>query len=319
MVTTRNQLMKKITAVATTMGCVLLASNAMAGPYEQAKRIHDRLAGVPASEAVLDIMASEIINDPVNGGVEAARLAMTDEGFYSTTLKRMAAPWTNRDFDSYVPLDDYIATFIGYVKDNRDIRGLLYDDVVYHVPGNTPGYSPASNAHYEALESNDVNLGTALIAAAQTSLNPGIEPAGIMTTRSAAKAFFILGTNRAMLRFTLVNHLCTDLEQMEDINGVTDRIRQDISRSPGGDSELFTRGCVGCHIGMDPLAQSFAYYNYDDAAGRIVFHSTAQHNEVLEQYNPSLPSFETRVDEKYFINGANFNPGYITRVRRMTR
>ena len=54
-----------------------------------------------------------------------------------------------------------------------------------------------------------------------------------MTTRAAAKSFFKDGTNRAMLRFTLINHLCTDLEALKDTDLPPDRIRQDLSAHPG--------------------------------------------------------------------------------------
>ena len=37
-----------------------LASAAQAGPREQAKRIHDRLAGVPPTETVLQAMEAEV-------------------------------------------------------------------------------------------------------------------------------------------------------------------------------------------------------------------------------------------------------------------
>ena len=58
---------------------------------------------------------------------------------------------------------------------------------------------------------------------------------------------------------------------MSDNSRPTDRIRQDVSRSPGGDSQLFHNHCSGCHSGMDPLAQAFAFYNWDDDVGRTVF------------------------------------------------
>ena len=48
-----------------------------------------------------------------------------------------------------------------------------------------------------------------------------------------------------------------------DITRPPDRIRQDPSRSPGGDSRVFLNQCIGCHSGMDALAGAFAYYNYD--------------------------------------------------------
>jgi hypothetical protein len=114
-----------------------------------------------------------------------------------------------------------------------------------------------------------------------------------MTTRAAAEAFFVAGTNRAMFRFTLLNHLCNDLEQVKDTTRSPDRIRQDVSRSPGGDSRLFLNNCVGCHAGMDPLAQAFAYYQFNETSGRLEY-------------------TQGSVQPKYFINGETFSPGYIT-------
>ena len=96
---------------------------------------------------------------------------------------------------------------------------------------------------------------------------PSAATAGAITTRAAAEAFFVAGTNRAMFRFTLINHLCEDMEQVHDTSIIPDRIRQDVSRSPGGDSRVFLNNCIGCHAGMDPLAQAFAYYNYNETSG----------------------------------------------------
>jgi len=57
--------------------------------------------------------------------------------------------------------------------------------------------------------------------------------AGLISTRGAASAFFINGTNRAMFRFTMINHLCHDMETVMDTTRPADRIRQDVARSPG--------------------------------------------------------------------------------------
>ena len=221
-------------------------------------------------------------------------------GFYNVTLKNWAMPWTNRDFDVFPPLNDYVATVTGVVRDELDFRRVLFDNIIY--TGNvTPAYNNSSNAHYEALENSGNNLGdpTVLQQSTQTSVT-GIAAAGaagIFTTRAAAKSFFIDGTNRAMFRFTLVNHLCTDLEQLQDASRPSDRIRQDVSRSPGGDSQVFLNNCVSCHSGMDPMAQAFAYYQYeytnDPDTGRLVY----------------TPGF---VQPKYLINDTTFLPGYVT-------
>ena len=85
---------------------LLLALPSVAGPREQAKRIHDRLTGVPPTEAVLDRMEDEISinNDPV----AAAFIAIdgpnnpNSKYFYNVTLKNFATPWTNRDQDVFV-------------------------------------------------------------------------------------------------------------------------------------------------------------------------------------------------------------------------
>jgi hypothetical protein len=80
---------------------------------------------------------------------------------------------------------------------------------------------------------------------------------------------------------------------VNDTSRPPDRIRQDVSRSPGGDSRLFLNNCVGCHSGMDPMAQAFAYYTFDETQGRIV-------------YTPG------QVQPKYGINVDNFKQGYVT-------
>jgi hypothetical protein len=114
-----------------------------------------------------------------------------------------------------------------------------------------------------------------------------------MTTYGGAAAFFSLGTNRRMVRFTMINYMCDDLNKIMDITRPPDRIRQDPSRSPGGDSRTFLNTCIGCHSGMDALAGAFAYYNFDTTAGQLV-------------YTPGT------VQAKYAINTANFPYGHVT-------
>jgi len=50
---------------------------------------------------------------------------------------------------------------------------------------------------------------------------------------------------------------------------------------------------VGCHSGMDPMAQAFAYYTFDDAQGRMVYTGGS-------------------VQEKYFHNDTTFAFGFRT-------
>jgi len=266
---------------------------AVAGPREQARRLHDRLAGVPPSDAVLTLMAADIAG--TNPGMAAQR-AMNNKNFYDVTLKNFVAPWTNEERSVFVPLNDYTATVIGMVRDDVDFSTVLSADLLYtaNTPG-APAYSPANNDHYQYLEDNHVDLQAALQPTTQSALLgiPASAAAGVMTTRASAAAFFVAGTNRAMFRFTLMNHLCRDLEQVQDSSLPPDRIRQDVSRSPGGDSRVFLNNCITCHDGMDPMAQAFAFYDYDELAMRMT-------------YTPGV------VQPKYLINSDNFKTGYVT-------
>ncbi len=290
---TRNTTARRIGAALLAVCSLQAAMPGWAGPREQAKRLHDRIAGVPPTEQVLSLMAADILAGNPNA---AAQRALANKNFYNVTLKNFAAPATNRDQSVFVPLNDYTATVIGMVRDDVDFSTVLSADLLY--VGNAsgaPAYSPASNAHYQYLEDNGVNLQTALQPATQSGLLglPVSATAGVMTTRTAAQAFFIAGTNRAMFRFTLMNYLCRDMEAVLDTTRPPDRIRQDVSRSPGGDSRVFLNNCIGCHSGMDPLAQAFAYYNYNETTGRIEYSANA-------------------VQPKYLINSDNFKAGYVT-------
>jgi hypothetical protein len=277
--------------------CVALAAlqpiAAAADARSQARRIHDRIAGVPPSAGVLDAMAADVA---AGREIDAAYTAMANRAFYDVTLKNFAMPWTNRDQTVFVPLNDYVATVIGMVRDDVAFNTVLSDDIVYTGSGNgVPAVSASNNDHYAALEARGSNLRTVLSRTTQSAVY-GLPPeatAGVLTSRAASQAFFIDGTNRAMFRFTLLNHLCVDLEQVQDPTRPPDRIRQDVSRSPGGDSRVFLNNCIACHSGMDPMAQAFAYYDYDETVGRLVY--TAG-----------------QVQPKYFNNKDTFKPGYST-------
>ena len=287
----------------TALLAVMLAAPASAQTREQAKRIYDRLAGVPPSITVLDAMENNpgteliCVSNGVSGPACAAYIAMENSSFYNVTLKNFAAPWTNRDRSAFVPLNDYIATVIGMIRDDMDFRTVLSADLQYVGSDDTVSAAPAANNnnHYEQLEAGNHDLKTVLEPRAQSDINniPSTATAGVITSRAASEAFFIAGTNRAMFRFTMVNHFCSDMEQLHDPRMPPDRIRQDVSRSPGGDSRLFLNNCVGCHTGMDPMAQAFAYYNYNDTTGALEY--TAGD-----------------VQPKYFNNDLNFPQGFRT-------
>jgi hypothetical protein len=302
-----------LTAAFPIIACCLfsLSAQSLADERDQAKRMHDRIAGVPPSALVLNDMAANILAGRAD---DAAYTAMESTAFYDVTLKNLAAPWTNEAMTKFVALNDYTATVIGLVRDDADFRTVLYGNVLYEGDAalGLTSYSTQNNNHYAELENGGYSLKDNLRLINQSTRNglPAEATAGVMTSRAAAQAFLKDGTNRALFRFTVLNHLCDDMEQLNDTSLPSDRIRQDVSRSPGGDSLIFLNSCIGCHNSMDPLTQAFAYYNFDydveadpeGINGRMVYNDVG----MLDTFTQS------RVQNKYRINANNFEYGYVT-------
>lgn len=282
--------------------CLAASAGAQAlTPRDQARRLHDRLAGTPPDGPTLLAMEQLV---GLGDAAGAAELAMRAPSFYSVVLKNFVTPWTNEEQTVFASLNDYSATVIGIIRDELDYREVLTGDILYVGDATNPavasvGYSHTDNDHYEQLEENRVDLSDeALFFRTEQSTQTGsqltsTDAAGVLTTRTAGMAFLSAGTNRRMWRFTGMNFLCRDMEELKDVSRPADRIRQDVSRSPGGDSELFHQQCVGCHSGMDPMAGAFAYFEWDQDLERVV-HTPGQ------------------VQGKYLINDNTFFGGYIT-------
>ena len=286
---------------------VLLGVNAMAQApnASQATRMYSRIAGVPPTAGELQSMLAAA--DPLT----AALIATNDPAFYNNTIRNMATPWTNRDQTVFAPLNDYTATVVGMVRDDVPFNQLLSADLMYIADSSStstyslPGYSPNNNDLYQAMDDNNVDLKAHLVTSTQSALTgiPATATAGVLTTRGAASAFFVNGTNRAMFRFTMLNHLCNDMQTVMDITRPPDRIRQDVTRSPGGVSTLFLTNCIGCHSGMDPMAQAFAYYNFS--------YPTSEVGATAWPVG-QIAYTAGQVQPKYHINNTNFPQGFVT-------
>jgi hypothetical protein len=276
-------------------------ADAQAVNASQATRIYNRIAGIPPTAAQLQQMLQAA------SPTAAALIATNDPKFYNDTIRNMAAPWTNRNQSVFVPLNDYTATVIGMVRDNVAFNTILSADILYIGDGQSGegSYSPDNNNMYQNLDNSDVDLSVHLKGTTQSSVTgiPTAATAGVITTRGAASAFFVNGTNRAMFRFTMINHLCNDLPTVMDTTRPPDRIRQDVTRSPGGVSTLFLTNCIGCHSGMDPMAQAFSYYNFSYPASEIG--ATAWPvGQIVYTAGQTQP--------KYHINNTNFPQGFNT-------
>lgn len=259
---------------------LLLSPLALAGPREQAYRLHNRLTGVPPSNATLNQMEQLIQSGQAQ---QAAELAMNNPRFYDVTLKNWVKDWTNEEQTNRVPLNDYVATVVGLIRDEERFDQVLYGDILYvSSDGNAPGYDVANNDHYEYLENNGVSLAQTLQQVVQSNVTGVPDTAGVITTRASGKAFFDAGTNRAMTRFTFMNFLCKDFEALHDITIPDIFVHRDVDRAPGGDSRQYKNKCVGCHAGQDALVGAWAHFDWD---GTQV---TYNPNEVAPKINANV-------------------------------
>lgn len=257
---------------------------------DKAYRMHSRLASVPPEEPVLDEMAKLLER---GDALSAAFVAIKNPNFYNITIKHWVTPWSNKQQTSRAPLNDFVATVIGMARDNLPFDQILYGDIIYTGGALiTDQYSPTDNKHYANLEAQGTDLFAILERNQQSILNPAVtDVSGALTTRAFGEAFLRAGTNRAAVRFSLLNFLCYDLEQLHDTTISDFRIRRDVERQPGGDPNLFKNKCAGCHAGMDALAGAFAYFDWDK---NFISYTNGQ------------------VALKYSHNKNNFSAGHVT-------
>ena len=220
----------------------------------------------------------------------------------------------------YVDLNDSTATVIGMIRDDVPFDQVLYEDIVYVGSAgvtNAP-YSHTDNDHYVQLQQDRVDLSDPnnLMQLSQSAL-PGTplgvgETAGIMTTRGFAEAFLIAGTNRAALNFATLNFMCMSTEDFRDVTAVPDHIRQDVTRSPGGDSNIFLNDCLGCHAGLDGLGGAFAYYDFDEDTQQLVYTAGQVQPKFVNGAGTFPLGYETMDDSwiNYWRTGPNAFVGW---------
>jgi hypothetical protein len=122
--------------------CLPLSTLAAESPRVlRAKRIFERLAGVPASTIVVPPLAQSqeaqlralALQGPQLDVDAVANLAMQDRHFLELTVLRLATPWSNTDgsASASLHLNDVSALAIGMVRDNVPFNEFLFGDHFY--------------------------------------------------------------------------------------------------------------------------------------------------------------------------------------------
>lgn len=291
-------------------------------------------------------------------------------GFWNIVLKDFFNRDFNKD-GLKMPLNDGVALGIAMTRYGKDFRGYLYENLTAYGANwdpqldafgrNNNGQSCApigqgncmadpirlpasdSNMHYEQLERRGADLKTVLILGPQTSpqLDPtqmwaghtDFYPAGVLTTRAFAGTYYLAGTNRAAVRFSLKNYLCEDIEGWHDTTIPDNEVRRDPDRTPGDDPSVYRTKCAGCHAGMDPLSRAFAYLDWNPTPGKLVFTKplpetpwqtvrdtmcAREGNQLVAEVTLSAAStyddkLQCAVAEKYLNNKDTYPEGYVVK------
>ncbi len=248
----------------------------------EAKRLLERISGtkVPGDHALLPRIKGFINAGKWNN---AAEVAMEHPGFLNVTIKQMALKMSTREEAIQTAFNDFAATFIGIVRDNRDARTLLTGNFQYIADANKipagvtirseyNSHIVKSNEHFNDLENLNIDLGQILgpiegqlILQNTTDVvvyNP--DPAGVLTSRAFMGAHTTAGTNRRPVEFTFRQFMCSPIEEWSDSSASDSRIGRDIDRYPGGDHTKFQVSCKGCHTVMDGFRGAFAKWNWNN-------------------------------------------------------
>lgn len=307
----------------------------------KAADIYERLTGTktPIYDPLLGQMETKI-----NGGdlIGAAALVTEHPLFYNIVARNFAGKMSNRDETINYPLNDFTATIIGMIRDNKNAKEMLTGNYFYMadpakaaVPSDEVDDILRSNNHYDALDNGNFDLKAVLMERKQIILqasssngnnstdNNNINnitfaaidnawSAGLLTTRQWAMSHMIAGTNRRAVEFTFREFMCTPIENMADSTGPEDPIGRDIDRNPGGSRSKFTTSCRACHTILDGFRPAFANLTFSNnflKHSSLVPNSTndnaVEDNSIVMRVHPDAAGVSRKMNhnEQNFING----------------
>lgn len=289
----------------------------------KAALIYQRIAGVKISidSPIIDQMDALVAQGRLK---EAAELATETDQFLNITIKHMAARMSTREETVNSEFSDFVATFVGAVRDNKSAKTLLTGNYYYHGDMNQVEKNDLvddvirSNEHYEEIESERMNLATILVEAPnQLTLNNDRQPAslpdtgGLLTTRAFTQAHAIAGTNRRMVHYAFRSFLCIDVAQWADSSLPDTFVGRDVDRAPAGSPAEYLTTCKGCHAPLDGLKGAFAHIQFGDFNNGYVQHGTVQsrgNGDNRFRANNQFP----QIADKYYRNAQTYPSGHLT-------
>lgn len=225
---------------------------------------------------------------------DAAKIATADPLFYDIRVRDMARKMSTRDESVRAPLTDFVATFVGVVRDSdtTSAKELLTGNFTYRadpalttvngtqqVRNNELNDIVNSNNHYADIQTRGFSLHAILVRAPGQKINVNNapadipDPAGLLTTRQWMAAHADAGTNRRLVEYTFKQFMCVPMTSWADATAPDDRVARDVSRTPAGSNEKYLTTCKACHGQMDGLRGAFA--RVDFVNNRITYNTGA--------------------------------------------
>ena len=252
-----------------------------------ASRVYQRLTG--ASAPILHPRFRKIISLLDQGQkMEAFRLMTADKNFLNIRMRNFAAPFSNKEFSPQEPFNDLQALIIGITRDEMDARLLLTGDIRYsgYRSLRLPAVSRANNDHYTQFDAGGYDLATdlELVKDQWEDLDFG---AGALTTRTWAKAHYIMGTNRRGVEYSFSAFLCSPIQSWKQ-RGLPDYfVRRDVPRNPEGNPETYQNVCRNCHAPMDAMGGAFAKLDFVNNTFTYMGNAVAAKMNQLADHYPA--------------------------------
>ena len=282
--------------------------------------VFGRLVGRPASDGEIADMNEKI----ASGRAEEAFEGLTRKSdFINLTARAFCQPMSTRSERPDVPMNEFTASCMGAIRDDRPATELLAGNFYYEFDRTKSPYDTSvtdyfqRNQHYETTEGQEVNgfdfaqflvrregQQVPKLPADRYSVQPITEtvpqpePAGLLTTHTWSREHAEGGTNRRLVEYAFREFLCKPIGEFADTSAPDHWIGRDVSRAPGGNPQIFQSSCRGCHALLDGMRGAFAYTSWG-FRGQV------------SQKPPAAATLE--VGEKYARNSDVYPNGYATR------
>jgi hypothetical protein len=265
-------------------------TGAISAERQRAQRLFQAITGVKV--AIDDARLGQMETQFRAGNPRAAAaIATADPLFLDIQIRDVAKIMSTREQTIRAPMSDFVATFIGVVRDSdtRSAKELLTGNFFYRVDPAVIARLPAratirqaeqadfiqSNNHYSDLEARRLSPAAVLIPSSpQRALQNNVvinhpDPAGLLTSRAFVAAHAVAGTNRRPVEEMMQEFMCVKMDEWSDSNGSDERVGQDVTRLPSGSVNLYQTTCKACHSGMDGFRGAWAFIDFNNNAQTI--------------------------------------------------